>query len=344
MSLDRIAENPVFQPERVLDRAAREQRRISPEPHRFDWRINIVLFAVTVVSVFLAGAMYPVPGAPLPEPPQGWAGLGAFLASGWRFALPLLAILLSHEFGHYFAARWHRVPASLPYFVPLPLFGLFGTLGAIIAMPARIRSRNALLDIGAAGPLAGMVVALPVMAIGLRLSPVIESPDIGYQEGQSILYLLLKRLFVGPIPEGFDVNLHPTAFAAWAGFLITMINLIPFGQLDGGHIAYALFRDRHNAAARWIRLSLLGLFLYNLIIFVGPVFTGQSDRRLGDAFGNSAFWLVWFGLLFLLARLSGGVEHPPTEPGPLSPVRRKVAWFTLVLFALLFMPTPLATY
>jgi membrane-associated protease RseP (regulator of RpoE activity) len=343
MSLDRTLDVPPFDREGTLRGAPPDSRGAPQEPHRFDWRVNVVLFAATVVSVFLAGAMFGLPGAPVVELPRGWSGFGAFLASGWRFALPLLAILLAHEFGHYFAARWHRVPASLPYFVPLPMLG-FGTLGAIIAMPARIRSRNALLDIGASGPLAGMVVALPVIAIGLRLSPVLEVAGPGIQEGQSILYLLMKYWFVGPIPDGYDVRLHPTAFAGWAGFLITMINLIPFGQLDGGHIAYALFRDRHHAMARWVRSSLLGLFLYNLIVFVGPVVAGNSTLGLGEALNNSVFWLLWFGLLFLLARLSGGVEHPPTEPGPLSPVRRKVAWGTLVLFVLLFMPTPLSTY
>src|SRR5690606_7442838 len=163
----------------------------------------------------------------------------------------------------------HRVPASLPYFLPVPIVW-FGTMGAIITMPERIRSRIALLDIGAAGPLAGMVVAIPTMVVGLRLSEVAPLGSDSYiQEGQSLLYWAIKRVVLGPIPDGSDVHLHPTAFAAWGGFLITMINLLPWGQLDGGHIAYALLGEKQNALARWVRRSLLGLFAYNVILFSG---------------------------------------------------------------------------
>jgi membrane-associated protease RseP (regulator of RpoE activity) len=267
------------------------------------------------------------------------------LRIGWTFAVPLLAILLVHEFGHYIAARIHRVDASLPYFLPLPLLSPFGTMGAIIAMRGRIRSRNALLDIGASGPLAGLVVAIPVLLLGLSLSQVGRAPTEHYQqEGQSILYLALKRLILGPIPDGYDVNLHPTAFAGWAGLFLTMLNLLPWGQLDGGHVAYALFGAKQDRFARVFRAALLPLFVYNAIAFILPVAKGQSSQGYLQASIDSIFWLLWFVVLGVIGRFSGGAAHPPTEPGTLSPVRRVVAVVTLVLFFLLFMPTPFATY
>jgi membrane-associated protease RseP (regulator of RpoE activity) len=304
-------------------------------------RTNVVLFLATVVSVFLTGAMYDLRGA---QPPDGLLGLlhPHFLATGWPFAVPLLAILLTHEFGHYFAARYHGVPASLPYFIPMPFVSPFGTMGAVISMQGRIRSRAALLDIGASGPLAGMIVALPVLAWGVAHSKVAPSPDGPYwQEGQSILYWLLKLVIHGPIPAGSDVNLHATAFAGWVGLFVTMLNLIPYGQLDGGHIAYALFGRKQDGYAVWVRRSLLALLAYNLAVFFGPIALGASTLPIGAAIGNSLTWLVWYGLLRLLTYL-GGREHPPFEPGPLSRGRRVIAWLCLILFVLIFMPTPLA--
>jgi membrane-associated protease RseP (regulator of RpoE activity) len=304
------------------------------------WRTNLLLFLATLASVFLMGAIHAAP-----EPPASLEELVRALPGGWVFAVPLMAILVVHELGHYVAARIHRVDASLPYFLPLPLLSPFGTMGAVIAMRGRIRSRNALLDIGASGPLAGLIVAIPVLAIGLWLSPVGPEAPSGYvQEGQSLLYLALKRVVLGPIPDGHDVFLHPTALAGWAGLLVTMINLLPWGQLDGGHVAYALFGPRQNRYATWFRVLLLPLFLYNLAIFTLPVLRGTSALPLEQAIGNSTFWAVWFVFLGLIGRLSGGTDHPPTEPGHLSARRRVVAWVTLAFFILLFMPTPLAFY
>jgi membrane-associated protease RseP (regulator of RpoE activity) len=301
--------------------------------------LNALLFVATVLSVFQAGAL-----ASLGRPGDTWM---EWLHAGAPFAVPLLLILVCHEFGHYIAARIHRVDASLPYFLPLPGLSPFGTMGAVIAMRGRIRSRNALLDIGASGPLAGMAVAIPVLAIGLSLSPVkANGLDGGHyiQEGQSLLYMALKRLVVGVIPPGQDVQLHPTALAGWVGLLLTMLNLLPWGQLDGGHVAYALLGPKHHRVARLFRAALLPLFLYNAIRFMLPVALGHSDLGWGFAFGNSAFWLMWFIVLGVIGRFSGGAEHPPTDPSELSPKRRIVAIGTLLLFVLLFMPTPWATY
>jgi len=290
------------------------------------WPKHLALFLATLLSVFLIGALNVVP---LPEGEIDELGLLLHglrnIHHGWSFAVPLMAILVTHEFGHYFAARWHGVPASLPYFIPLPL-PPFGTMGAVIAMRGRIRSRNALLDIGAAGPLAGMVVAIPVLVVGLLQSEVKPLTGAGMLEGQCLLYLLIKRLVVGPIPDGHDVFLTATAFAGWAGLLVTMLNLIPIGQLDGGHIAYALFGERQNRLAGLLHGLLIAVFAYNLVAF--------------NQVAPGLVWLVWFVLLLVLRRASG-MNHPPTEPGALSPNRRWVAVGSLVLFVVLFMPTPM---
>jgi membrane-associated protease RseP (regulator of RpoE activity) len=293
-----------------------------------------LLFVLTLLSTFWTGARF---AGVLPRSlDELWLG--------WTYAVPLMAILLCHELGHYFAARLHGVPASLPYFLPLPELSPFGTLGAVITMPERIRSRNALLDIGAAGPIAGLVVALPVLVLGLGLSSVRAHATGSYiQEGQSLLYALLKRMVLGPIPDGQDVFLHPTAFAGWVGLFITMINLIPWGQLDGGHIAYALFGRLQNRAAPFVLAAVLALFVFNLFRFVAPVLSGASALPLDAAVGNSLFWLIWFVFLSLMRRFTGR-GHPPFEPGLLSPRRRVVAAACLALFVLLCMPTPLSVY
>ncbi|PIE05505.1 MAG: site-2 protease family protein [Sorangium cellulosum] len=304
-----------------------KQRRAVPP-----YVTNLFLFIVTVVSVFTAGN----PGLFLGDKPPSISDFWA----GWPFAIPLMIILLAHEFGHYIAAQIHGVPASLPYFIPLPMLSPFGTMGAIIAMKGRIKSRRALLDIGASGPLAGMLFAVPILIWGLSQSEVHVVVGHGWLglngllEGQCLLYSLLKWLVVGPIPQGGDVYLHPTAFAGWTGLLITMVNLVPVGQLDGGHVAYALFGPRQNAIARLVHFSLP---LVGTIIFA----INSLSMPWGKAAEMSLFWLVWFGFLFVLRRFSGG-NHPPTEPGDLGLGRKFVAIFTLILFVLLFMPTPMS--
>jgi membrane-associated protease RseP (regulator of RpoE activity) len=313
-----------------------------PPPGPFRWKTNLVLFVATVLSVFFVGALYQASYDGGLSEASGWRDLLHVLPSGWRFAVPLLAILLTHEFGHYFAARYHRVPASLPYFIPFP-FSPFGTMGAVISMRGRIKSRNALLDIGASGPLAGMAVAIPVLVIGLMGSRINVPTGSFYQEGQSLLYLGLKRVVLGPLQNGEDVSLNPVAFAGWTGLFITALNLIPIFQLDGGHIAYALFGSRQNRYARLLHWGLLVMFLYNAARFVGPVVMHQRWDEIDQAISNSSFWFVWFLFIHILMRV-GGRDHPPTNPGELSPVRRAVAGFSLLLFVLLFMPTPFAQY
>jgi len=289
---------------------------------------NLVLFLATVVSTFYVGA-------------QSMPGTSRF--RGWVFAVPLLAILVTHELGHWIQAKRHRVDASLPYFLPLPISPL-GTLGAVINMRGRIRTRNALFDIGASGPIAGLIVTIPVLVIGLRLSTVEPIPAHGIDEGQSIFYLLLKRLVLGHIPSTHDVFLHPTAFAGWAGLFLTMLNLLPVGQLDGGHVAYALFGKKQDRYSSFVHWSLLGVALIVGIYSAMKALRIHAPwRDVGGALLEGKNWLIWFGLLWVLRRM-GGAEHPPTEAGELSPARKAFAWATLALFVLLFMPIPFSAH
>jgi membrane-associated protease RseP (regulator of RpoE activity) len=305
-----------------------------PEP---GWRLPALLFALSVVSVFFVGSALNAP------PESTLLQVITRIHTGYNYAVPLLSILLAHEFGHYIAARVHGVPASLPHFLPFPVGA--GTLGAVIAMRGPIRSRNALLDIGASGPLAGLVVAIPTLIVGIMLSKVEPLPPTDYDvEGQSLIYWLLKRIVLGPIPPSHDIIMSPTAFAGWIGLLITMLNLLPWGQLDGGHIAYALFGKHQDRAAVWVKRALIPLALGNLLWLTIPIAVGSSSMTYGKALLSSVSWLVWWVFLDALSRRSGGDEHPPCEPGPLSPVRKVVAVLSLVLFVLLFMPRPMTSY
>ncbi|MGB5812967.1 MAG: site-2 protease family protein [Polyangiales bacterium] len=210
------------------------------KPRETRLALPLILVSLTFLSTFFAGSIWVRGAVP--------ASLEE-LSAGWVLAVPLMSILLAHEFGHFLAGRYHSVDVSLPYFIPVPF--AVGTLGAIIQIRERIRTRNALLDIGAAGPLAGMAVAVPVLVLGILDSPIAPLPDTHYlAEGRSVLYAGLVYAIKGPIPEGHDIMLTPTAFAGWLGLLVTMINLLPFGQLDGGHIGYALLGHTQDKVSR----------------------------------------------------------------------------------------------
>jgi membrane-associated protease RseP (regulator of RpoE activity) len=298
----------------------------------------LLLFALTVVSTTATGALYVNLNHDLPF---RWA-------DGFAYSVPLLAILVCHEFGHYFAAKLHRVPASLPYFIPLP-FG-FGTMGAVISQ-AGTTDRRKLIDIGAAGPLAGLLVAIPVLAYGLSLSEVKPLVGVGSQEGNSLLYAGLKYLVKGTFlpSHGMDVNLHPTAWAGWAGLLVTMINLLPVGQLDGGHVATAYFGNRYRPAARvvhqalpWLSLLAFG-WVYRTVQREAMGQTLPDDiTALGAAINAALVWMVWFVLLWGLGRLARGFDHPLVDDQvPLPASRNALFWIVAVIFALIFMPVPL---
>jgi membrane-associated protease RseP (regulator of RpoE activity) len=273
------------------------------------------------------------------------------LRDGLSFSIPLMTILLCHEMGHYVAARIHRVPTSLPYFVPLPPgIGMFGTMGAVI-LQSRTTDRRKLMDIGAAGPLAGLLVAIPVLVYGLYLSPVGPSEG-GFQEGNSLLYAVLKRLVCGEWLPGLgrDVNLHPIAFAGWAGLLVTMLNLLPVGQLDGGHVAIAFFGNRYGRTSQWLRRMLLPLSIGITAVVYSQVSKDLSGRNPPHGFSPwnialpaGSVWLVWFVMLGLLRRLSGGVDHPPVDDRPLPANRTILFWVVLMTFLTIFMPIPFRT-
>ena len=262
---------------------------------------------------------------------------------GPYFAATLMGILLCHELGHYVVGVRRGVEVSLPYFLPMPPQFTFGTLGAVIRMRSAISERNALFDVGAAGPVAGLVVAVPLLAIGLRLSTVGPIGPDDMIEGNSILYALLKYAVFGRwLPAGgVDVQLHPMAFAGWVGLLITMINLLPIGLLDGGLIARAALGEAHE---RWSRRLHVALPVVGVAIggamFAQAQLTGHGlVACLEYAQSGLVPWLVWAAMLAWMRR-QAGQYHPPVGETLLDPGRRRSAIAMLVIFLLIATPVP----
>ena len=296
--------------------------------------VNVVLFLATLFSVLYTGAGNAMLDAGIEVDPESLDALIMPLVHlhwGIPFAATLLGILLAHELSHYFVARRHGSPVSLPYFIPMPTsFSLVGTMGAVIVQRAPMRNRKVLFDIGIAGPLGGLIIAIPLLILGLVLSDVGPPPadlpqGVGIlQEGNSILYLGLKYLVFGRIlpSGGEDVWLHPIAFAAWFALLITMINLIPVGQLDGGHIAYALLGRR-----AWT----LGYVTIGALVAWGGWLLANGNQTGG-------LWLMWGFLNMMINR-----RHPPPLDDATKLDWRRVAWGLLMLaiFVLLFVPAPM---
>jgi len=294
---------------------------LRPTPSR-RW-VNGVLFAVTAISVLFTGAALESEAQTTLE--AAMYGL-THLYLGLPAAIALLVPLLAHEFGHYLMARRFGLPATLPYFIPLPFpLSPLGTMGAVIRMKGPMPNRKTLLSVGAAGPLAGVLVAVPFLILGLALSPVADFdpqrglgiPESGVMlEGNSLLYGGIKLLMFGQwLPGGGkDVMLHPIAFSAWAALLVTAINLIPAGQLDGGHIAYALLGDK----ARWLTQAMLGL-----TVIMGFFWQG---------------WWLWAVLIWFF-----GQQHaaPLDDVTPLTARQRVLAVIALILFVLTFIPIPM---
>lgn len=321
--------------------------------------INIILFILTIISMLLTGVEIPSEAMPS-DGSFPFLYLLRNIMTGWPFAVSMMGILFAHEMGHYIACRYYKVPATLPYFLPAPFISPLGTLGAFIAMRGIPKNKRVLFDVGIAGPIAGLVIAIPVLFIGLFLSQLgpVERPPIGMSgllEGNSIFYLFSKYLVFGqllpqpvstgelsqamywlqyfftaqPIPfGGMDVQLHSVALAGWAGLLVTALNLVPVGTLDGGHVAYGLFGER----ARRIFPFIVGLLIALSLL---PVFLTFSLASFNFS------WLLWVMILFWL----GNVRTQPLDDiTELNEPRRALGLFMLVVFILLFTPIPMVAY
>lgn len=333
---------PLFREEDGKDTILLMDGIVEPRPSN-QW-INLLLFLLTLLSMIFAGTLFSYNG---PEPEDTLAFLKVILNNmqmGIPFAISLLGILLAHEFGHYLAARYHRTQVTLPYFIPFPL-SAFGTMGAFIRLKEPPKNKRILLDIGIAGPLAGLVIAIPVLLYGLSIStvePIILGPGEGIQiEGNSIIYLLSKYIVFGkvlpapgsyeglhpvlfwiryfftgqPVPiGGLDVIISPVAWAGWAGLLVTALNLIPAGQLDGGHISYVLFGKKVKYFVPVILVAL---------VLLGFVWSG---------------WWFWAFLILILGRFHA---EPLDQITSLDKNRKILAVFGLLLFFVVFTPVPI---
>ncbi|NOZ69177.1 MAG: site-2 protease family protein [Deferribacteres bacterium] len=273
-------------------------------PHKLT-RLHVVLFVSTVITTLMAGAF--LNGVvPWEEPGKIYLGL--------PFSLTLLLILMTHELSHYFMSRRHNVYATLPYFIPAP--SIIGTFGAVIKMRPPIPDRRSLMDIGASGPIGGFIVAVIAVIVGLGMSEVKPAAELheGISFGSSILFSLLSELVLDIDPEKYGVLLHPVAFAGWIGLLVTSLNLLPIGQLDGGHIIYAMFGEKHE---------LISKGTIPVLIVLGVVFWPG--------------WLFWAVIMYFL-----GYRHPPVVYPyiRLDRKRKIMGWACLVIFILTFTPVP----
>lgn len=281
-----------------------------PEPERIppEWPWNAALFVATILTTLWAGAV--MEGAPL----DLFLRAPGRLLDGVPFSASLMGILTAHELGHYVAARRYGLHVTLPFFIPMPLSPI-GTLGAVIKMRTPIYTRRMLLDVGAAGPIAGMVVAIPVAIYGILGSEVLPTEGVaGLQLGEPLLFKALVLLFAPAHPETHDLYLSSVAFAGWIGFFVTALNMLPLGQLDGGHVVYALI----GRAQRWIaRLFFLALLV------IGWWWPG---------------WYVWTLLVLIVIRL----KHPPVlDPDvTLDPRRKAAGWLAVALLIGTFVPVP----
>src|SRR6185369_2754348 len=282
---------------------------------------HVVLFLLTVVSTTLAGVNFYTSYASELGNVTPNASITSLILHGTLYSFGVVAILGAHEFGHYYACRYYGVDASLPYFLPVPV-PLTGTFGAFIRIRQQIPTKRALFDIGIAGPIAGFVVLVPVLMIGMYMSRVIESPKdfdgVLLELGEPLLFKAATWLTFGPVPQGYTVSMHPVAFAAWFGMFATTLNLFPAGQTDGGHIVYAV-----------IGRNSLYVSIATIVALIGLSFVSTS-------------WMVWTVLMVAMLAIFGP-RHPRTgdEHVPLDPARMWLAAFAVVMFVLCFAPVPL---
>ena len=281
----------------------------------------VILFLATVYTTTSAGTLHYLSfyqGFGDRLNPFTW---GQLMARGLWYSVPILAILGCHELGHYFACRYYGVAASRPYFLPMP-FLLTGTLGAFIRIRRPIPTKRELFDIGIAGPIAGFVIAVPVLFAGMYLSHIGELPRGFHGDvlnfGEPLLLKLAALLTFGTTGDDMVISMHPMAFAGWFGLLATALNLFPIGQLDGGHISYAVLGRKSTVVTLVMVVCLIGLAFW------------------------STSWLVWAGLTTLML-LVFGPHHPRTidENVPLDPTRKALAVFAVIMFILCFTPAPI---
>lgn len=290
--------------------------------------INILLFVVTVFTTFFVGISLSINylhSEAFARDPQ--LQVTAEMAMDPRvismsivYVVVLLGILLGHEFGHFLTCRHYRIDATLPYFIPAPT--LIGTLGAFIKIKSPITRKRQLFDIGISGPLTGFILALPALVYGLSLSkvvpPVPQEGEYVFLMGEPLIMKIIGAMFIKNVPADSNIFLHPVAFAGWVGILVTSFNLFPVGQLDGGHVSYALLGQKSRSVGQIV----LGIF-----IVMGFV-----------------FWIGWFVWAFLLTFL--GLKHPRIidETVPLSPRRKLLGYLMVLIFILSFIPDPIKGY
>ncbi len=265
--------------------------------------LPLVLFIATWISTFMAGVIDAGPQA-------SWSEA---IIRGLMYAVPLMTILICHEMGHFVQAWRHGVHSSFPYFIPMP-FSPIGTMGAVIAMEARMGHRRALFDIGITGPLAGLVPTIICCVLGLYWSVPVHGKG---ELGDPLLFKILIYLMGKHVPPGYDLLLHPIGFAGWVGLLITSLNLIPIGQLDGGHVLYALLRRKANIVSRMLLLAALVI----VVLDISELY-------------------MWLLMIFLLVMI--GPNHPPTadDEEPLGWPRIVLGWLTLAFIPIGFTPMP----
>ncbi len=275
--------------------------------------INVILFFITILSTLFVGSI--MEGAdPIKNPYN--------IIKGFPFSFTLMLILGVHEFGHYYFAKKHDVDASLPYFIPAPT--LIGTFGAFIKMRSPVKNRRALTQIGAAGPIAGFCVAVPAFYIGLKLSHIVDLPTAteGIILGDSIITKFLTFIVYPNLKENMDIMLNPIAFAAWIGMIVTMLNLLPIGQLDGGHVAYGILGKKHKHLA-WTVFGLI------LVLGLIPMFFKVYSLN----------WIIWMVLVFFLVK----IKHPPVfnEYEKISKLEIILGVISLLILILTFIPIPI---
>ena len=294
-------------------------------------KIHIILFLLTVATTFITGLSF-----------------GGDIISAVSFSVALLFILGSHEMGHYYYGKKYGVDITPPYFIPAPpIISPIGTFGAFIKIKSPISTKKALFDIGIAGPLAGMIATVPVLIIGIKLSSIVKMSEHieegGLVLGTPIIMSIFSDIFYGPMPEGYDLFVHPVAFAGWVGLFVTALNLIPSGQLDGGHITYALFTKRIH---RYISLAMIALLIIfglgtELLLEIGNDFLGSGFQWFAESipiFEGWPGWILWAVLLIFM-----GTRHPPTmyEESDLSWKRKVLGLVALLIFIGCFTPVPI---